>query len=298
MSYETIDSFLSGTVDAATGNKSVVGQGYDQTTGQYNAYLMPSISTLAVQIVGTFTATFQFEATVNGTTWTAITGYPFGGGAGVTSATAAGTWFFAVAGYRNFRVRCSVFTSAPDSIGIRTSVADMMGLAAPVVIAGTSDVNVKQLNGTTTDTNSGVKSAGTLRTVTATDQPQLTNPMLQISGDRTDLIYESASASLTPKFAIIDAATSGDNTLVTGVSTKKIRVLSLYLVASAAVNVRFESAASGTALSGQMNLTTNSGFTLPYNPKGWFQTVAGELLNLELSGAVSVDGGLVYVEAS
>jgi hypothetical protein len=37
--------------------------------------------------------------------------------------------------------------------------------------------NVTQWNGTTVDTNSGTKSAGTLRVVLATDQPQLTNAL-------------------------------------------------------------------------------------------------------------------------
>jgi hypothetical protein len=40
-----------------------------------------------------------------------------------------------------------------------------------------SAVNVAQVAGTTTDTNSGVKSAGTQRVVLATDQPQLTNAL-------------------------------------------------------------------------------------------------------------------------
>lgn len=106
----------------------------------------------------------------------------------------------------------------------------------------------------------------------------------------------AAGTAMTPKFAIIDAATSGDNTLVAAVASKKIRVLSLYLVAAGSVNVRFESGAGGTALSGQMNLVVNTGFVLPFNPLGWFETASNTLLNLELSGAVSVDGGLVYVE--
>lgn len=41
-----------------------------------------------------------------------------------------------------------------------------------------ASTNVAQVAGTTTDTNSGVKSAGTLRVVLATDQPQLTNKIL------------------------------------------------------------------------------------------------------------------------
>lgn len=98
------------------------------------------------------------------------------------------------------------------------------------------------------------------------------------------------------KFAIVDAATSGDNTLVSAVTGRKIRVLSLYLVASGAVTARFESGAGGTALSGQMQIGANGVLALPFNPAGWFETAAAALLNLELSGAVSVDGGLSYVE--
>lgn len=106
----------------------------------------------------------------------------------------------------------------------------------------------------------------------------------------------NAGSLLTPKFAIIDAATSGDNTLVSAVTSKKIRVVALYLVAAGSVNVRFESGAGGTALSGQMNLVANTGFVLPFNPVGWFETAVTTLLNIELSAAISVDGTLVYVE--
>lgn len=98
------------------------------------------------------------------------------------------------------------------------------------------------------------------------------------------------------KFAAIDVAGSGDNTIVAAVTGKKIRVLALFLVASAAVTVRFESGAGGTALTGQMQLGANGVLVLPENANGWFQTAAAALLNLELSGAVSVDGGLVYLE--
>jgi hypothetical protein len=98
------------------------------------------------------------------------------------------------------------------------------------------------------------------------------------------------------KYAVIDAATSGDNTIVAAVTGKRICVVAGFWNAAAAVTVRFESAASGTALTGQMQHAANGGFVLPFNEAGWFETVAGELLNLELSGAVSVDGALTYVE--
>ena len=106
-----------------------------------------------------------------------------------------------------------------------------------------------------------------------------------------------ADATSEIKYAVIDDASSGDNTLVAAAGAGvKIRVLSAMLVAAGDVDVRFESGAGGTALTGQMDLTTNSGFTLPFNPGGWFETADNALLNLELSGAVSVDGCLSYVE--
>ena len=96
--------------------------------------------------------------------------------------------------------------------------------------------------------------------------------------------------------AAIDVAVNGDNTLVAAVTGRAIRVVSVVLVPAAAVTIRFESGAGGTALSGQMNLAAYDIFVLSRNEDGWFETASGALLNLELSGAVSVDGALTYVE--
>jgi hypothetical protein len=126
--------------------------------------------------------------------------------------------------------------------------------------------------------------------------PAGTNLIGKISSSlETSTVYDGTTA-LTPKFVIIDAASSGNNTILAAVASKKIRVLSCFMVAAGAVTVRFESGADGTALSGQMNLAANGGFVLPFNPTGWFETASNTLLNLELSGATSVDGSLVYVE--
>ena len=110
-------------------------------------------------------------------------------------------------------------------------------------------------------------------------------------------VTQMPDATSEVKYAVIDDASSGDNTLVAAAgSGVKIRVLQVFLVAAGDVVARFESGAGGTALTGQMDLTTNSGFTLPFSPVGWFETADNALLNLELDGAVSVDGCLAYVE--
>lgn len=126
--------------------------------------------------------------------------------------------------------------------------------------------------------------------------PAGTNLVGKVSaGLDTTNIYDGTTA-LTPKYAIIDAATSGDNTIVAAVASKKIRVLQAFLIAAGTTTVRFESGAGGTALTGQMSLIANVGFVLPFSPVGWFETASNTLLNLELSAAVSVDGVIAYVE--
>lgn len=55
---------------------------------------------------------------------------------------------------------------------------DGSAVTQPVSIAGTQPINIGQVASNTVDSNSGVKSAGTLRVVLATDQPALTNKLL------------------------------------------------------------------------------------------------------------------------
>lgn len=99
------------------------------------------------------------------------------------------------------------------------------------------------------------------------------------------------------KFAKIAASSSGDNTLVAAVTGKKIRVIAYNLMANGAVNAKFQSGASGTDLTGLKYCgAAGDGVCANYNPVGWFETAAGSLLNLNLSGAVAVGGELVYVE--
>lgn len=169
------------------------------------------------------------------------------------------------------------------------NIGDVDVLTLPALPAGTNNIgDVDVLSIAAGDNNIG--------NVDIVTQPARARTTDHIgAADTTDAIMNGLTA-LTPKFAIIDAATSGDNTLVAAVSSKKIRVVSLFLVSAGTVTVRFESGAGGTALSGQMNLVANTGFVLPYNPVGWFETAATTLLNMELSAAISCDGSLVYVE--
>jgi hypothetical protein len=99
------------------------------------------------------------------------------------------------------------------------------------------------------------------------------------------------------KFAAINENGAADKEIVAAVTGRKITVVSMVLNANAASAVRFESGAGGAALTGVMNLTAASNLVLPYNPAGWFETVAAQALSMELAGGSSeVDGCLSYIE--
>jgi hypothetical protein len=171
---------------------------------------------------------------------------------------------------------------------------------------GTTDLvaaDITKLGGTAVDTNSGNKSAGTLRVVLATDQPALTNKLL-VTPDANSAVNATAEGAqisnsgtqLTPKYAVITASSSGATTIVAAVTSKKIRVIALKLVANAAVNVKWQSHVTPTDKTGLSYLAANGGEVLPANQWGWFETITGEALDINLSGAVAVGGHLTYVE--
>ncbi len=96
----------------------------------------------------------------------------------------------------------------------------------------------------------------------------------------------------------VNIASSGDNTVAAAVASRKLRVIGGLLMAGGTVGVRFESGASGTALTGIMPLIANVGFIIPTVPPeiGHFETAVNTLLNIELSGAIDLDGWLLVVE--
>lgn len=111
----------------------------------------------------------------------------------------------------------------------------------------------------------------------------------------SDAVMNGAT-ELTPKFAAIAASTSGNNTIVAAVTGKKIRVLAYKLSFSGTVNGKFQTGAGGTDLTGLIYGVANVIDKGDFSPVGHFETAAGALLNLNLSGAVAVGGYIVYVE--
>lgn len=113
----------------------------------------------------------------------------------------------------------------------------------------------------------------------------------------TSALSVNDTTPVLPKFVAVSCNTNGNNTLVAAVAGKKLRVLGGHLTMSGtAVTWTFQSGAGGTNLTGALAVPQNTGISFPFSPVGHFETAAGALLNLSLSGAQLVTGYLVYIE--
>lgn len=98
-----------------------------------------------------------------------------------------------------------------------------------------------------------------------------------------------------PQYAVVATSASGVTNIVAAASKLVIRVLAVNIVANGAVNVKWQSHVTPTDLTGLAYLAANGGYILPYNEAGWFQTIAGEALDINLSAAIAVGGSITYV---
>ena len=124
----------------------------------------------------------------------------------------------------------------------------------------------------------------------------ITNPLPVAAVSRVDKVHDGTTTLANVKFAVI-ATSATDTTIVAAVASKKITVLGFALSCSGGANtVRWESGTGGTALTGTMDLPADTMVTVAFGGVPLFQTATNTLLNLELSGATSVQGFVTYVE--
>lgn len=148
----------------------------------------------------------------------------------------------------------------------------------------------------------GAVGAGTPRVTLASDDPAVAALIAIRDGANTINVAQDTSVvklgatSLTPKFKFITATASGVTKVVDAVATKKIRVLAYVVTTSAAANVKFQSHTTPTDLTSLKYLAANGGAVASFNPTGWFETVAGEQLDINLSATANVGVDIVYVE--
>lgn len=100
------------------------------------------------------------------------------------------------------------------------------------------------------------------------------------------------------QFASVSQAAAAATLVAAQGAGVKIRVVGLFLVNTSAQTLTFKTAAGGTAITGAMALAANGSLILPFNPAGWFETVANQLLELAASGSTQVSGALTWVAVS
>lgn len=93
--------------------------------------------------------------------------------------------------------------------------------------------------------------------------------------------------------AIIDTATSGDNTIIAAVTGRKFAIFQMWLWINGTVTITLKNGA-GANLIGPMACVAQNNPQWPHGDDPWFITSAGNAFIINLSGAVQVSGRVYY----
>lgn len=291
----------------------------------------PSNGGITVTIYGTFVETMQFEGSLGANAYFAVSGSTAAGTGSATSATAAGTWFFVAAGFTNFRVRTSAYTSGSATVIISPSNASPGG-GGTVSITGTVSENLAQVNAATVNVGVGAAGTGTQRVTTSTDStvgitgalPTGSNIIGRVGVDQTTPGVSNLVAIETTAGAPITAVTdpcdgvipsrvavsqTADTTLITAASAKTNYICGfLFIVNNSAgatevVNV-IEGTGAGcvtTQTAAIMGSTTEAnGMTITSNGIAGNRLVPGSGTNVNTClmqvGTARISGYMLYVQ--
>lgn len=158
-------------------------------------------------------------------------------------------------------------------------------------VGGAAFVNLRNASGTEVGT-----AAAPIRTdpTGSTTQPVSGTVTVTPSGTQTVVFQRPTASDLTE--AIVDAASSGDNTIVAGTGGQTIRVFKLFFVTDAAVNATIEDGAGGN-LTGTMVLRAGAAVVLDFDGEPWFTTASGGAFVINLSSAVGIRGRVYYTKS-
>ncbi len=217
----------------------------------------PNDATAGLSITGTFSATLVFEysqdysqATGVGT-WNALSVYPVGNAASVTSATSTGNWLVDVAGFVAVRARCSTYTSGSAVVTWNATAETWGGEPGPIA-SGTATIGATQDAGPAWTSVHGISGVP----FTSSDQ-------------------HSAAANCT------DAPTTG----------LKLVITDLVFATDTAMNVTFKEETSGTVIAGPFYVAANSTVQLTPRSIAWKLATANKHLQVitSVSGNIMVD---------
>lgn len=93
--------------------------------------------------------------------------------------------------------------------------------------------------------------------------------------------------------ATIDISSSGDNTIIPGVTLQVIRVFRIFAISPSSVVVTPKDGVGGTEFTGPLTLGS---FVLDFDGESWFTCSAGNAFVLNLGTAVQVSGRVFYTQ--
>ena len=210
------------------------------------------LGTVGFQVSGTFIGTIELQCSVDGTNWSAMTLTPTSSSTTVTSITATGIWTATSAGCFQVRTRATLWTSGTATTTILAVTAGGGGTSGGGVAA-----NITQWGGTAIATNSGNASAGTLRSVEATDS-QL-SAGVGATGDAAVAVGAtgSLSAKLRQMSSSLDAVETAVELIDNSVSGSGLNISQIG--GASPVTARCDDTAKVT--SANINLTAGTGNT-------------------------------------
>ena len=128
-------------------------------------------------------------------------------------------------------------------------------------------------------------------------QRYLDQQRIAVDDDTGNVGIAEQGTAKTLKTAAISVSSSGDNTVVAAVASKRIKVTSFSIQATGTVNCKWKDGAA-TNLTGAYNFQAREGLSEAANsPYYLFATTAGNALVLNLSAGVSVVGRVTYYDS-
>ena len=180
-------SYDSTTGNITAANANPLGPGA-ATAGSAVAVSSINYGACAIDVRGTFSATLQFQGTVDGSNWVVLQATPYGvaqNTALASSTTTAGAWLVQCAGTTQVRVTATAFTSGTAVINVRATNSASWVYSAPV--GATNSVAIASGTVTTVSTVSNI-TTGTIASVTSANLA---------SANTIDVASAAQTASLT-----------------------------------------------------------------------------------------------------
>lgn len=250
-----------------------------------------------IQLTGTWTGTVNFEYSVDGATWNALTVNPQGGGSSVTSAVANGNWFFSNTGFVTFGVRTRAGTiSVGTASVVCTTVAN--GASSSATVTGTASTTIVDSN----NVNAVPASKNAVR-VTGIESGDAVN-VSPVDASGNPIIPSVCGNDSIVASKAISTSSSGYTNLVSVSGSTVIYVCGYQLVSTAANSVKFAYGTTSSTpcdtnevdLTGAMAFAANGGIAVSSAGATQFKTIGARQLCINLTGGTQVSGVVTYVQ--